>query len=81
MQRIADEPSEYMANLLLKQHDMHIHPVVWNQGRCISVPPLSPLHLRIGMQDVDKKCEVELPLIMHSVQQRSKQNAQQVQYA
>lgn len=63
MQDIAAEPSEYIGRILDKQHDMHIHPVVWNQGRCISVPPLSPLHLRIGLQDADAEIETELPEI------------------
>jgi hypothetical protein len=77
MQKAAEEPSEYTRHLLETQCNLHIHPVVWNQGRCISVPPLSPLHLRIGLQDVDKRIEKELPKIVHAVQQRSKQ----VQYA
>lgn len=32
------------------QEGERIWPIVWHNGRYVSVPPLSPLHLRIGFE-------------------------------
>lgn len=35
------------------QAKWRLWPVIWNKGRLHAVEPLSPLHLRIGLHDVD----------------------------
>ena len=57
----ADRHSDYIEHLKKAQEGYSIWPVVWNQGRCTSVPPLSPLHLRIGLQDVPDNENLDVP--------------------
>jgi hypothetical protein len=60
VQANADKHSRYIETLKKAQESYQIHPVVWNKGKCVSVPPLSPLHLRIGLHSVPANDEIEV---------------------
>jgi hypothetical protein len=60
LQDHAEDTTEYLVKLQEAQAEYQVHPVVWNSGKYVSVPPLSPLHLRIGLPDVKPGGRVEL---------------------
>lgn len=45
--------SDYETRVCTAQAKWRLWPVIWNKGRYHAVQPLSPLHLRIGLHDVD----------------------------
>jgi hypothetical protein len=47
-QTSSEDVSDYEMRLRAAQRGERIYPVVWHEGQYVSVPPLSPLHLRIG---------------------------------
>lgn len=53
MQANTGETSDYETRVNEAQAKWRLRPVIWNKGRFHAVEPLSPLHLRIGLHDVD----------------------------
>lgn len=52
-QTSSEQVTDYEMKLRRAQKGEKILPVVWDKGRVVSTPPLSPLHLRIGL-DAEK---------------------------
>ena len=53
MQANTGDTSDYETRINAAQANWRLKPVIWNKGRFHAVEPLSPLHLRIGLHDVD----------------------------
>ena len=78
MQDNADRHSDYIEHIKAAQANYSIWPVVWNKGRFQSVPPLSPLHMRIGLHDVPENEDIDVPEPGPHMQQAPPKMAPQV---